>query len=194
LDGQKLGTRGAGQFSARGRGGENPKGSVLIVENVDRFSRLKPRVAYNKLAEIIENGVDVVTLEDGKFHTKETLDDFATLVSSLAVMQRANEESNRKSELTGAAWAQKRKLAMEGEAVMTRHCPAWLRLKADRNGFEPIPERVTVLRRIVRLMKSSLAVAEYENQSHWILSSKRPSPGFEESGSCYSCRWLPPFS
>ncbi len=146
--------RGAlGDFLHAVKAGKIPKDSVLVLENWDRFSRLKPRIAYNKLAEIIENGVDVVTLEDGKFHTKETLDDFATLVSSLAVMQRANEESNRKSQLTGSAWAHKRKLAIERKEVMTKHCPAWLRLKADKSGFEPIPERVVVLQRIVRLLK-----------------------------------------
>ncbi len=142
-----------GDFLHAVKAGKIPKGSVLIVENFDRFSRLKPRKAYEKLAEIIESGVDVVTLEDGKFHTPKPLDDFATLVSSLAIMQRANEESNRKSELTGSAWAHKRKITIEKNEVMTRHCPAWLRLKTDKSGFKPIPERIAVLRRIIKLVK-----------------------------------------
>jgi DNA invertase Pin-like site-specific DNA recombinase len=146
--------RGAlGAFLHAVKAGKIPKGSVLVVENFDRFSRLKPRVAYNKLAEVIEQGVDVVTLEDGKFHTKETLDEFPTLISSLAVMQRANEESSRKSSLISAAWAHKRELAIAGKAVMTAHCPSWLRLKADKSGFEPIPERLALVKRIIRLVK-----------------------------------------
>ena len=142
-----------GDFLIAVKANKIPKGSVLIVENFDRFSRLKPRKAYEKLAEVIEAGVDVVTLENGKFHTKETLDDFAVLISSFAVMQRANEESNRKSELTGSAWKHKRKMAVERKEIMTGHCPAWLRLTADKKGFEPIPERVKVLHRIIRLVK-----------------------------------------
>jgi DNA invertase Pin-like site-specific DNA recombinase len=137
-----------------------PKGSVLIVENFDRFSRLKPRVAYNKLAEIIESGVDVVTLEDGKFHTAETLDDFATLISSLAIMQRANEESTRKSELVGSAWADKRRRTAAGKEILTKHCPRWLRPKVDRTGFEPIPERITIVKRIFRLVKQGIGKRE----------------------------------
>jgi DNA invertase Pin-like site-specific DNA recombinase len=133
---------------------------VLIVENFDRFSRLKPRVAYNKLAEIIEQGVDVVTLEDGKFHTPQTLDDFATLVSSLAIMQRANEESTRKSSLVGAAWANKRKETSEGKRILTKTCPLWLRPKQDGTGFEPIPERVKVIKRIFSLIKQGLGKRE----------------------------------
>lgn len=143
-----------GDFIAAVKAGKVPKGSVLVLENLDRFSRLKPRKAYDKLAEIIENGVDVVTLEDGKFHTKETIDDFATLISSYAVMQRANEESSRKSSLVRAAAEQKRKLAMAGKGIITSHCPAWLRVNKDRTGFEPIPERVQLIKRVVRMMKA----------------------------------------
>ena len=154
--------RGAlGDFLHAVKSNKIEKGSLLILENWDRFSRLKPRVAYNKLAEIIEHGVDVVTLEDGKIHTKETLDDFATLVSSFAVMQRANEESSRKSDVVGAAWAAKRKAVAAGKEILTAHCPAWLRLKADKTGFELIPERFKVLKRIIGLVKEGKPVERF---------------------------------
>jgi len=149
-----------GTFLEAVKVGKIPKGSVLIVENFDRFSRLKPRVAYSKLAEIIEQGVDVVTLEDGKFHTPQTLDDFATLVSSLAIMQRANEESTRKSSLVGAAWANKRQLTAEGKRILTKACPLWLKVKPDRTGFESIPERVKVIKRIFRMIKQGIGKRE----------------------------------
>jgi len=142
-----------GDFIAAVKAGKIEKGAVLIVENLDRFSRLKPLEAYAKLGEIIKAGVSVVTLEDGKFHTAENYNEFTTLITSLIIMQRANEESTRKSVLTGSAWAQKRKLAIEGKAVMTAHCPSWLRLKADKTGFEPIPERVALVKRIIRLVQ-----------------------------------------
>jgi DNA invertase Pin-like site-specific DNA recombinase len=146
--------RGAmGDFLAAVKAGKIKPGSVLIVENFDRFSRLKPRVAYAKLGEIIETGVDVVTLEDGKIHTKETLDDFATLISSLAIMQRANEESSRKSSMIRASWAQKRKLAIADNKPLTNLCPMWLRPKADGSGFEIIPDRAKLVRRIFKMAK-----------------------------------------
>jgi len=45
--------RGAlGDFLIAVKAGKIPTGSVLIVENFDRFSRLKPRVAYAKLGEM----------------------------------------------------------------------------------------------------------------------------------------------
>ena len=39
-----------------GQGGEDSKRVVLVVENFDRFSRLKPRKVYDKVAEVIEAG------------------------------------------------------------------------------------------------------------------------------------------
>jgi hypothetical protein len=132
----------------------NKEKTLLIVENFDRFSRLKPRLVYNKLAEIIEAGMDVVTLEDGKIHTKETLDDFANLISSLAIMQRANEESTRKSGMIRRKKAEQRKQAMAGNGIITSNCPAWLRVKADKSGFEVIPERVKIVKRIIQWVKA----------------------------------------
>ena len=65
MDGKEHGKRGARRFLLALKAGKLEKNSVLVVENFDRFSRLKPRKAYEKLAEIIEAGVDVVTLPCG---------------------------------------------------------------------------------------------------------------------------------
>ena len=142
-----------GDFIAAVKAGKIPKGSCLLVENWDRFSRLKPMEAYNKVGEIINAGVDVVTLEDGKFHTAENYHDFTTFITSLIIMQRANEESSRKSSLICAAYEAKRKLAKEGKAILSGNRPPWLKVNADKTGFEFRPERVAIVQRIVKLIK-----------------------------------------
>jgi DNA invertase Pin-like site-specific DNA recombinase len=142
-----------GDFIAAVKANKIPKGSCLLVENWDRFSRLKPMEAYNKVGEIINAGVDVVTLEDGKFHTAENYHDFTTFITSLIIMQRANEESSRKSSLIRAAYETKRKLAKEGKDILSGNRPPWLKVNADKTGFEFRPERVAILLRIIRLVK-----------------------------------------
>ena len=142
-----------GDFIAALKAGKIPKGSVLIVENWDRFSRLKPMDAYTKLGEIIKAGVDVVTLEDGKFHTAENYNEFTTLITSLVIMERANEESSRKSRMISAACAQKRKQASAGKGSLNGNCPPWLKVNADKTGFEVRPERVAIVHRIIKLIK-----------------------------------------
>ena len=142
-----------GVFIAALKAGKIPKGSVLIVENWDRFSRLEPLEAYTKLGEIIKLGVDVVTLEDGKFHTANNYNEFTSFIVALVTMQRAHEESSRKSEIISAACEQKRKLAIAGKGILNGNCPPWMKVNADKTGYEFRPERVAIVKRIIRLIK-----------------------------------------
>ena len=50
-----------------------PKGSLLLVEALDRVSRQTARKAVRTLEEIVEAGITVVTLNDGKAYTLESL-------------------------------------------------------------------------------------------------------------------------
>ena len=133
--------------------GRVKQGSVLLVENWDRFSRLEALEAYNKLGEILKLGVEVVTLSDGKFYTTKNHGEFMTLITSLLEMERAHGESKRKSELVQKALDRKRHLAMAGETILTTRCPLWMRVRADKKGFELIPERAQVAHRIIRLIQ-----------------------------------------
>ena len=142
-----------GVFIAALKVGKIPKGSVLIVENGDRFSRLEPLEAYTKLGEIVKAGVDVVTLEDGKFHTANNYNEFTSFIVALVTMQRAHEESSRKSEMISAACEQKRKDAIAGKGILNGNCPPWLKVNADKTGYELRPERVAIVKRIIRLIK-----------------------------------------
>jgi DNA invertase Pin-like site-specific DNA recombinase len=151
--GENIETGALGDFIAALEAGKIPKGSVLIVENWDRFSRLEPMEARTTLGKIIKGGVDVVTLEDGKFHTAENYNDFTNLITSIVQMQRAHDESKRKSEMILAAYEAKRKLAKEGKAILSGNRPPWLKVNADKDGFEFRPERVAIVQRIVQLIK-----------------------------------------
>ena len=142
-----------GDFIAAVKAGKIPKGSCLLVENWDRFSRLKPLEAYTKAGEIIKAGVDVVTMEDGKFHTAENYHAFTDLIGTLVVMQRANEESATKSKRIRDAYETKRALAKEGKAILSGNRPPWLKVNANKTGFEFRPERVAIVKRIVQLIK-----------------------------------------
>lgn len=90
--------RGAlGDFLDAMRAGLIPKGSYLLVENVDRLSRQKARASLRLLEEIVESGIVVVTLYNGKEWTPKALDEGFGLVEVLFSMIRAHEESLVKS-------------------------------------------------------------------------------------------------
>ena len=63
-------------------------------------------------------------------------------------MMRANEESTTKSVRLKAAWAARRDAP--GSCFHGLQCPGWIVGKADRTGYELIPEKAAVLRRIFR--------------------------------------------
>lgn len=130
------------------RSGQVPQGSVLLVEQLDRLSRLPPRKALRVLEDIVDAGVNLVTLNDGREYTVGSLDsDPMDLMVSILTFMRANEESVAKSKRLKAAWEQKRLEVLKGKPI-TERIPAWLEVSEDRQRFSVIEERAAVVRDI----------------------------------------------
>lgn len=127
-----------------------PPGSILIVENLDRLTRQHVRKAMELFFDILDAGVTIVTLNPEREYTPDTGKNFFTLVEPLMFFAIANEKSETLSLRLRAAWAGKRK----DRKPMTTWTPAWLRMKADRSGFELIPENAEVIKLIVKLALS----------------------------------------
>lgn len=136
--------------------GRVPRGSVLVVEGLDRLSRAEPIQAQAQLAQIIGAGITVVTASDGKTYSREHLKaNPMDLVYSLLVMIRAHEESDTKSKRVRASI---RRLCEAWQAgtyrghVRQGHDPAWLiELPGPDARFELHPARVQALRLAVQL-------------------------------------------
>jgi DNA invertase Pin-like site-specific DNA recombinase len=114
-----------GQFLAAVRAGKVEKGSVLILESLDRMSRDKLRKSFSIFLDIINHGVAVATMFDGRIYEPDATDDIE-LMTSLLYLSRAHDESRTKSLRVGAAWAKKRENA--GSKPLTAKCPGWLML------------------------------------------------------------------
>lgn len=170
--GDNLETGALGAFLKAIKQGIVEPGSFLLVESLDRISRKSARKAVRILEEIVEAGVVVVTLNDGRQYTEESLDGF-DFVMAVIILIRANEESSTKSKRIKAAWQSKRtRAALEGRpsntARLTAHCPSWLRA-APSGGFEVIPGRVAVVQRIVQAVlagQGKIGIAKALNREH----------------------------
>lgn len=128
------------------RSGLVEPGSVLLVESLDRISRQSARKAIRVLEDIVEDGVTVITLSDGRAYDKESLDkDPMSFLIALLIFIRANEESERKASRLKAAWSGKRSKA--AHTPLTSIVPAWMHKVGER--IELIPERAEVVRRII---------------------------------------------
>jgi DNA invertase Pin-like site-specific DNA recombinase len=128
--------------------GQILQGDFLLVENVDRLSRQTPRKALRTLEEIVEHGVSVVTLDDGKIYDESAIDAPMGLMWLVVSSARAHDESLRKSERLRKAWISKREHA--ATKPLTARVPAWLRLNEDRTFFI-IKDRAAVVRRIFEM-------------------------------------------
>lgn len=121
--------------------------SVLLIESLDRLSRDRLSEALPQFISILNKGVEIVTLADNQKYTKEIINhNPGALFISLGVMFRANEESEIKSKRLTAAWANKRNNA--DKKILTKTCPAWMKLNSSTGKFELIQERAEIVKMI----------------------------------------------
>jgi Resolvase, N terminal domain/Recombinase len=143
--GKHIGKRGnLGRFLAAIQSGSVSRGSILIAENLDRISRQGPKVARKLLEQIVDNGVDVHVVNIGKMLTYgwENRNEDSIIVD--VELSRAFKESERKSQLVGAALGKKKLLES-----WTTTAPFWI--KKSHGGFAVIPEKVKLVKEIFRL-------------------------------------------
>lgn len=150
-------------------------GSYLLVESLDRISRKAARKAMRILEEVVESGVTLVTLSDGKAYTSESLDGMDFLIAAITLI-RANEESEMKSQRLKAVWEAKRDTA--STKPMTARTPGWIQLDVNRTPVL-IADRAKVVRRIFKLYlqgngKESIArtlnsegITPFGTAKHW---------------------------
>lgn len=140
FDGSHIADGALGAFIVASESGKIPRGSVLIIEQWDRLSRLPAVEAIELFSRITRCGVDICTAIDGEVHNRESMKDTGNLLKSIIRMQVAHEESEKKSDRIKKVWEEKRR---NTATVVTSVCPGWLR----RNGvgFELIPERAAIV-------------------------------------------------
>jgi DNA invertase Pin-like site-specific DNA recombinase len=109
------------------RQGRIPKGSYLIVENLDRLSREGGWPALTLLGSLIEADIRVVQLLPFEMVYDNT-GGIPQLMSAIMEFGRGNSESKMKSERVGRAWKQKKQQAAEHRTPLTAWGPGWLRL------------------------------------------------------------------
>jgi DNA invertase Pin-like site-specific DNA recombinase len=133
-----------GRFLTAVRAGKVEHGGTLIVESLDRISRQQVMKSMGLLIEIVNSGINVATLADGRTYTSGA--GFEEMIYSIVALSRAHDESKTKSMRVASAWSNKRKNIATRK--LTARCPAWLVLSDDKKEFRVIQERVDLVRRI----------------------------------------------
>jgi len=135
-----------GQFLAAVHDGRVKRGSVLIVESLDRLSREEVDEALATFLSILRAGVSVITLSP-RYEFAGGKADMTSLIIAIVEMGRAHSESAIKSERARANWDAKRRTL--ADKVMTSRCPCWLRVVDGR--FELIEDKAETVRLIFEM-------------------------------------------
>jgi hypothetical protein len=138
-----------GVFLKMVKDGYIAKGSVLIIENLDRLTRAQVGDALEILRSILRYGVDVVTLTDKHRYTKASLNDPMELMLSIMTFYRSHDESVQKASRVRKAWAKKR--AALNQSKLTARAPYWLEYDPKTGEFKQRPEAVKIIKRIFKL-------------------------------------------
>lgn len=101
---------------------------VLLIENLDRFSRQTPRRAFKLFDQLLENGLPIQILDRSypTLSVKLLEEEPRWLRVVLDDMERAYDESKRKSDLVLDGKKQAAEKASRKETVYTRQAPAWI--------------------------------------------------------------------
>ena len=146
--GEHASTGSLGRFVKDVEAGFHPDGVILLCEKLDRLSRQEPGRVFMWMMNLTEAGVVVATVDGARRYSKGNFD-MASIIEVVVKAQLSHEESEKKSQRLGAAWAAKRRRLNAGEKfVMTRRAPAWLEVVGSPPDFIPISDRATIVRRI----------------------------------------------
>ena len=177
-----------GAFLESTRRGNVPAGSTLVVENLDRLSREDFLHAIDLVTGLIEAGVAIHTCRPEMTYDRDSLNGGA-VYQLIGQMQLAHDESEKKSERLSAAWAYKRKQAVENRVPFTGQAPAWLTVagRPPDQRYEVIPEAVETIRRIFDLRLQGIGkgrlVKLLNEQSAWTPPKRKRqrTNGWQES-------------
>jgi DNA invertase Pin-like site-specific DNA recombinase len=122
--------------------GIHPRGTLVIVESLDRISREKVGTALEWLLGLIREGAVIGTTIDDKIYNEKAINDPIMLMGSLLYMARANEESETKSIRVKQSWVGRRQKGVKGAV-----CPSWLYLDTDGQ-YKPNENRVKIVKEI----------------------------------------------
>ncbi|MBB2820603.1 UNVERIFIED_ORG: DNA invertase Pin-like site-specific DNA recombinase [Rhizobium esperanzae] len=139
-----------GSFFALVRDGTIKRGSFLVLEELDRFSRENPYIAAGKLFDLVKAGITVVAVRDNDVYSAERLggSDPLPLMMLVLKLSQGHMESAKKSFRGGEVWAEKKRAARNERIPITRRCPEWLYVEDGQ--FRVNEERQSVVKRIFR--------------------------------------------
>lgn len=139
-----------GKFAERILNGDVAPG-VIVVENLDRLSRQKPRVTQRWMEDICDRGWKIASVKGDKVYDADSLqDNIMDILDVLYQGKAANDYVETLSTRSKRSYESRLKVARVDNTAIHTVGPAWLKAVGERPDivWEPIPERVKIIREI----------------------------------------------
>lgn len=152
--------------------GEIAPGTHLIVEAFDRITRqgLQPAIALTM--SLINSGLVIVTLNDGKVWDKNAMSDLSSFMMSVITLYRGHDESNQKSRRLRKTFKIHRE---NGSKQAFGTAPGWLSRDSKFSPWVVDKEKAESVRRVFELAAGGLgqkAIAKIANDEQWLVPTR----------------------
>jgi DNA invertase Pin-like site-specific DNA recombinase len=128
--------------------GKVPRGSHLVIENLDRLSREHIQPALLLVLNLLQAGIRIVQLKPVEMVFDEKSESMAVMMMIME-LSRGHGESAMKSERIGKAWREKKQAARECGEAMTKTVPHWIEMHEGK--YALIPDRAATVKYIFML-------------------------------------------
>lgn len=149
------------------KAGDIPRGSLLLIENLDRLARTDLTVAIPLLLSILMEGLDIVTLQDRKKWTYVGMQDMSDFILSVMLLARGHNESETKAKrLKEVFKAGRDKLSNQ----IFGSAPGWLTRENKTSEWQVVPEYAKIVTQVFELAATgwgSIHIARHANENQW---------------------------
>jgi DNA invertase Pin-like site-specific DNA recombinase len=154
FEGANAKTGALGKFIADREAGDIEAGSILILEHLDRLTRMEPWDAVGLLSNLAKLGITVVTLRPEMKFLPEKRDSMQ-LLQAVLFLDNAHKESARKSDLGKIEWAKRFARARDAGHHIGGRVSNWLTLD-KLSGTYYLNEHIFAVGRIFELCLEGL--------------------------------------
>jgi DNA invertase Pin-like site-specific DNA recombinase len=158
--------------------GKIPHGSVMILEALDRLTRIALDDAYQLFRRLLKSGIEIYTERSGRHLTEKELNNPMSVMMTVVEFDAAFQYSDKLSERVCVAWRKKREDLLATGKRLTKRVPGWI----DAETWKPIKERVAIVRRIFGLYLEGYGMTKIVRMLN---SEKVPTWGSGDWSSAY---------
>ena len=134
--------------------GTIPTPCYLLIDTWSRFSRQSPFKQIQLFADVVDQDVTIVTLNDEVEYTKEKcegVDALATFMPLIVKMAESSGVSDMASRSGKLTWARRIQATIDTGVALTARCPAWLYVDKKTKKYCIHEEHAALVKRIFKL-------------------------------------------